>query len=75
MHTFIKRVTFKPLSGGRYRCNQTGKVLTRSQILSYVSGSLAGNTATVVGRADTSTPPKKKNAGFTHPSKYRAKHR
>jgi len=77
MHTYIKRVTFKPLSGGRYRCNQTGRVLTQKEILSHVSSILAGGKDVAVGvspiQKGTASP--KRSKGEKHASKYRAKHR
>ena len=42
MHTFVKKITFKPLAGGMYRCIQTGKVMSQKQIPSYVSEFLSG---------------------------------
>lgn len=42
MHTFVKKVTFTPLAGGMYRCNQNGRVMTKKQIPSFVSEFLAG---------------------------------
>jgi hypothetical protein len=76
MHTFTKRVTFTPLSKGKYRCNQTGRVLTQREILSCVSGVLAGHEHAIIGRKGPNAPPKKaKGSDTAHPSKYRAKHR
>lgn len=34
METIIK-ITFKPVSGNRYKCNQTGKVMKKSQTEAY----------------------------------------
>lgn len=74
MHTFTKKVTFAPLSRGRYRCNQTGQVMTRKQILAYVSDIVAGGSGTTVIAQAKGAPPKK-SGGQKHPSKYRTKHR
>lgn len=74
-HTTVKRVTFHPLSGGRYRCNQTGKVVTQREILSYINQVLGGNTTVAIGRETQSPPKKKTNGSSSHPSKYRAKKR
>ncbi|MCF7834451.1 hypothetical protein K9M48_00150 [Candidatus Gracilibacteria bacterium] len=35
MEKTYTKVTFKPLSGGRYRCNQTGVVLKKTKTQSY----------------------------------------
>ena len=60
MHTFTGRVTFTPLSRGRYRCNQTGKVVTRKQILAQVSEYLASGRDAAIGvsqpRQSTNVP-------------------
>ncbi|MFZ2253283.1 MAG: hypothetical protein WAW13_03905 [Minisyncoccia bacterium] len=72
----MKTLTFKPLSGGRYRCNQTGELKTQRQILAYVNSFLS-NGSVAVGVASGNThkgqPPKKKKDA-AHSSKYRAKH-
>ena len=77
MHTFTKRVTFTPLSRGRYRCNQTGKVMTQGMILSHVSSILAGGRNAAVGMTPKQQPPSttRRAKGEKHPSTYRAKHR
>lgn len=75
MHTMLKQVTFKPLSKGRYRCNQTGKQVTQRDILSYMNQVLGGNVTVAVGRDTQSSPKKKTGTGSAHPSKYRAKKR
>ena len=62
------KVTFKPLSGGRYRCNQTGMVMTQRQILSYVNGLMHGNDHVSVGYQ-----PPQKNKKTKHRSQYRRK--
>ncbi len=73
MHTYVKKVTFKPLSRGRYRCNQTGRILTKTQILSYVYQYLTqGDVAPAA--IGVSNRPAKKQATSAHPSKYRSKH-
>jgi hypothetical protein len=75
MHTFTKRFTFAPLSKGRYRCNQTGAILTQKQILNYVYVYLKTGQAPVlkVSSGPKNSPPKK--AQTNHPSKHRSKHR
>ena len=77
MHTFTKQVTFTPLSKGKYRCNQTGRVMTQKEILSHVSSFLATGRDTAIGvtpAQKTRTAPKRAK-GEKHPSKYRTKHR
>lgn len=72
----MKKLTFKPLSGGMYRCNQTGKIMTQRQIEAYVSNALAmGSIAVGIASGNThkGQPPKKKKDA-AHPSKYRARH-
>jgi hypothetical protein len=75
MHSYTKRVTFTPLSRGRYRCNQTGQTLTQKEILGHVNSMLKGNDHVVVGRQEHAKPQREKKGEITHPSKYRAKHR
>lgn len=72
MHSYDKKVTFTPLSRGRYRCNQTGQILTKAQILSYVYQYLTEGRAPNVLKVQHQ-PPKKKEVS-NHPSKYRKKH-
>ena len=74
MDTLTKELTFKPLSRNRYRCNQTGQVMTQSQILSYVHDILNGGNGNIVVNHSANSPTKKK-PGTKHPSKYRSKKR
>lgn len=74
MHTFTKQLTFKSLARNRCRCNQTGEVMTRNQVLSYVYDILNGGNGNLVINRSTSPTPKKK-PGTKHPSKYRSKKR
>lgn len=73
MHSYTKSLTFTPLSKGRYRCNQTGQILTQKQILAYVYGYLRSGQAPVMKVSAGSKPPKK--AAKQHASKYRSRHR
>lgn len=41
----MQKCTFKPLKGGRYRCNQTGVRLKRRQLASYRHAYLGGRLA------------------------------
>jgi len=52
MHT----MTFKPLSGGRYKCNQTGVIMTQKQILSYMNSILSQRGSAAIN----ATPPRSK---------------
>lgn len=73
MHSFTKSLTFTPLSRGRYRCNQTGQILTQRQILSFVYTTFRGGQAPVMKVSAGGKPPKK--AAKRHASKYRSKKR
>ncbi len=80
MHTFVKKITFKPLAGGMYRCIQTGKVMSQKQIPSYVSSFLSngnsGGQGAILRISGTQPNAPKKNAPpTTHVSPYRNKHR
>jgi hypothetical protein len=74
MHTFTKSLTFTPLSKGRYRCNQSGQILTQKQIIGYVYGSLNSVAAKILKIGHGSSKPPKK-AQKPHPSKYASKHK
>ena len=74
MHSLDKKVTFKPLSRGRYRCNQTGQIVTKAQILSYVYQYLTQGEVAPLSVKVTRQSSKKQSVS-THPSKYRSKHR
>ena len=50
MHTFTEDPTFHSLKKGRYRCNQTGQVITQKEISSYLSRYLANDGIVVVRR-------------------------
>jgi hypothetical protein len=66
-------LTFKPLSRNRYRCNQTGQILTKSEILSYVLQCFnIGVTTRIKSAPNVSS--QKPNRSNTHASKYRQKH-
>jgi len=58
MHSYTKSLTFTPLSRGRYRCNQTGQILTQRQILSFVYATFRGEQAPVM-KVSAGKPPKK----------------
>jgi len=74
MHTFTKAITFAPLSNGRYRCNQTGRIVTQAQILSYVYQYITqGNSDPTPLRVSPSSP--RKNTSSNRASKYRSKHK
>jgi len=38
-----KKLTFKPLAGGRFRCNQTGKIVTQRRVKAYRRQTLGGH--------------------------------
>lgn len=70
-------VTFKPLSRGRYRCNQTGAVITKSMIPAYTNALLAqGKKAAeaLVIQVHHNPPSKPHEHSHEHHSKYRNKH-
>jgi hypothetical protein len=73
MHSYEKKVTFTPLSRGRYRCNQTGQILTKAQILSYVYQYFTQGSAPIITKIQHQSP--KKKTVSDHPSTYRSKHR
>lgn len=63
--------TFKPLSRGRYKCNQTGQILTQRQILRNVYEQFTGESPNMkVGASGPSKKPSQNRA-----SKYRSKQR
>ena len=61
--------TFKPLSRGRYRCNQTGQILTQKQILKNVYEQFSNQSASI--KVGATGPAKKRPQNRS--SKYRAK--
>ncbi len=71
----MTKLTFKPLSRGRYRCNQTGTIMTQRQILAYVSGFLAtGHEVKIAPTHSPSPNAPAEEKKQDHPSKYRTKH-
>lgn len=73
MHTYTQELTFKPLKGNRYRCNQTGVVMTKGQILAYVYNYL--NTGQTIKINQTPAKPRSKSEPKKHDSKYQRKQR
>lgn len=71
-HHTVKVLTFTSLANDRYRCNQTGELVTRADILRTVSNYAAGNRTVSVKQGQN---PAAKRRGMKHPSKYRAKHK
>jgi hypothetical protein len=53
----VNNYTFKPLSRGRYKCNQTGQVLTQRQILNGLYEQFTGQKASI--KVGASGPAKK----------------
>ncbi len=78
----MKRITYDPRKGGRFRVRIDGKLqpgrealLTKSQILMHGLELLAEGQAFSIGRvAEKITPPKKQMVS-KHPSKYDRKQR
>lgn len=64
-------LTFKPLSRGWYRCNQTGERVSKHQIAGLVAAYHHSNKSAVPHvQKQVNASPKQHN----HPSKYRSKH-
>lgn len=73
MKAHINDLTFKPLSRNRYKCNQTGQILTKSQILSYILQCFNTGVVTRI-RPSNPNPATKQKESKKHASKYRSKH-
>ncbi len=71
-HETIRRLSYTPLEGGWYRCNQTMQKLRQSQILGHLNNIIGGGSGSIVIRRGS---PPKKATGQRHPSKYRQKGR
>ena len=78
----MKRITYDPRKGGKFRLRINGELqpgkeslLTKAQVLSHGLELLADGQVFSIGRvAEKITPPKKQTVS-KHPSKYRTKQR